>query len=130
MRVGVVRDTNDGAQDPFPLRKDRMMRRMRTLLGLALVAIMVAPAAGGSFDEWLPENTIFYASVEDVSAMKTMMKDGPFGALMAEFRHPRGLLTVHGLEPAIARATPALWCDSWERPALCAAWSSGSSPGS
>jgi hypothetical protein len=60
------------------------MRRMHTLVGIALLAVLAAPAVGASFDEWLPESTIAYVSIENVSGMQTSFETGPLGALWAE----------------------------------------------
>jgi hypothetical protein len=60
------------------------MRRMRTLMGVALVALLVAPALGGSFDKVLPENTIAYVTVENVSGLCARWNASPMKALWNE----------------------------------------------
>ena len=60
------------------------MRKMRTWMGVALLAILVAPAAGGSFDQLLPPETVAYLTVQDVSGIGARMKASPLGAMWSE----------------------------------------------
>jgi len=54
---------------------------MRTLLCLLLLAVSVL-AQG--FDTWLPENTIFYMSFEDLGRSREAYERGPLAALMSD----------------------------------------------
>ena len=60
--------------------------RARTLLaGLLLSLVLAAPAAvAGSFETWLPENTVIYITFEDISKLKQTYSDGPLAKLIAE----------------------------------------------
>jgi hypothetical protein len=57
---------------------------MRTALGVALLAVLVAPALGSGFDEWLPESTIAYVSVENVQSLGQRIRECPLNALWTE----------------------------------------------
>ncbi len=61
------------------------MRSRTVVSGLLLSLVLAAPAAvAGSFETWLPEKTLVYVTLEDISKLKRTYNDGPLAKLIAE----------------------------------------------
>ncbi|MCZ6573321.1 MAG: hypothetical protein O7C98_09165, partial [Planctomycetota bacterium] len=61
------------------------MRARTFVAGLLLSLVLAAPAAvAGSFETWLPEKTVIYVTLEDISKLKQTYNDGPLAKLVAE----------------------------------------------
>ncbi|MFQ5843620.1 MAG: hypothetical protein ACE5JG_01395, partial [Planctomycetota bacterium] len=52
---------------------------------LLLALFAASPAAlAGTFETWLPENTVLYVSLDDLSGLRETYRTGPLGRLVAE----------------------------------------------